>query len=112
MGHTPTSKIANKVKRFEVHRKRQAEKRKLQEERKLERKRQLQELGKPLPQPKTIESKRVKTEDFVDPEDEEIRGDDAEDEFAPFWNDAKEPKIMLTTRYVCSSLELVDGLLD
>ena len=94
----PTSEIKNKVKRFEVFRKRTVEKRKEADERRLERKRELQELGKPLPQPKTIESKRVRTEDTVDPEDAEIKGDDEEDEFAPFWNNEKEPKILLTTR--------------
>jgi ribosome production factor 1 len=94
----PTSEIRNKVKRFEVHGKRTIEKRKAAEERRLQRKRELHELGKPLPEPKTIESKRIKTEDVVDPEDAEIKGEDEVDEFAPFWNNEKEPKILLTTR--------------
>ena len=98
MGHTPTSEIANKVKRSEVHRLRTIQKRKESSEKRLERKRQLQELGKALPIPKTIESKRVKTEDCVDADDEEIKGDEEDDEFAPYWKNEKEPKIMLTTR--------------
>jgi ribosome production factor 1 len=94
----PTSQIKNKVKRFEVHKKRTVEKRKASDDRRLQRKRELHELGKPLPEPKTIETKRIKTEDAVDPDDEEIKGEDEFDEFAPFWNNEKEPKILLTTR--------------
>ena len=98
MPFTSTSRIGNKVKRSEVHRERTIQKRKQSSEKRLERKRQLQELGKPLPAPKSIESKRVKTEDFVDADDEEVKGDEEDDEFAPFWKNEKDPKILLTTR--------------
>ena len=93
-----TAEIRNKIKRAQVHQKRTIEKRKLASEARLARKRAFQELGTPLPTPQTIESKRVKTEDLVDPDDEEIKGDEEDDEFSPFWKNEKEPKILLTTR--------------
>ena len=64
----------------------------------LERKREAQELGTPLPTPKTIESKRRRTEDEPEEGDEELAGEEAEDEFAPFWRCEREPKVFLTTR--------------
>lgn len=94
----PLSHIKNKEKRFEVHRRRIDEKRKVQSTARLERKKAQQELGVPLPVPKTIESKRLRTEDDVENGDEELAGDEQDDEFAPFWKCEKEPKIFLTTR--------------
>jgi ribosome production factor 1 len=53
---------------------------------------------KPRQIPKTIENQRVKDETFIVKEDEdEIKNEDAEDEFASYFSLESEPKIIITT---------------
>ena len=47
--------------------------------------------------PKTIENMRVYDETMVNPEDEEVMRDEAQDETASYFNREKTPKILITT---------------
>ena len=66
---------------------------------------EIEELGEAAPPkqiPRTIENTRVADETSVLPNDVEILGDEADDEFADYYKNIKKPKIMLTTRPKCS----------
>ena len=66
---------------------------------------EIEELGEAAPPkqiPRTIENTRVADETSVLPNDIEILGDEADDEFADYYKNIKKPKIMLTTRPKCS----------
>lgn len=96
-----TSEIKNRVKRTEVYRKQKKAKKHEKRERQEKRKRERETLGDQAPPkqvPKTLESTREVDDTFVSPEDEEVLQDEAEDEFAPYFQSLKEPKIMITTR--------------
>ena len=72
---------------------------------KAERARQIEELGEAAPPkqiPRTIENTRIADETAVLPNDVEILGDEADDEFAEYYRNEKKPKIMITTRPKCS----------
>ena len=47
--------------------------------------------------PKTLETMRAKDETLVDPEDEEILADEEQDEFASYFTQGIEPKVLITT---------------
>jgi ribosome production factor 1 len=98
MTPSQTSSIKNAFARSRIFQEAKIQRAKQRFEAKLKRKAERQMLGQDIPAPKTIESKRVKTEVFVEPGDEEIAGDDAMDEFSSFWVGNKTPKIMITTR--------------
>lgn len=52
--------------------------------------------------PDTIENTRIKDDTYIQSEDDEINGDELDDEFAPYYKNEKQPKIMITTRPKCS----------
>jgi ribosome production factor 1 len=83
--------------KHEQNKKRGADRRKRQKE-----VARAEELGLPPPAravPKTIENQRVADITAVDPEDEEVAADEAEDEFAEHFSAARPPNVLLTTCY-------------
>lgn len=99
------SKIKNKTKRAEIYAKYKAQKSKVKKVVKEERKRTAESLGDLAPPklaPKTIENTRIADDSTVQPDDEEVLGDERDDEFAPYYDQGKKPKIMITTRPKCS----------
>eukprot|EP01138_Halocafeteria_seosinensis_P001964 gb/GECG01002012.1/.p1 GENE.gb/GECG01002012.1/~~gb/GECG01002012.1/.p1 ORF type:complete len:194 (+),score=27.76 gb/GECG01002012.1/:1-582(+) len=96
-----TSEIGNRLKRTEVYRKQKRAKKIEKRERQEKRKRERDTLGDQAPPkqiPRTIENTREIDDTFVSPEDEEVLQDEAEDEFAPYFQSLKDPKLMITTR--------------
>jgi len=99
------SKIKNKVKRTEMFAKYKQQKKKLKKSLKLERIKEVEALGEEAPPkqvPRTIDNSREVDETLVQPDDEEIIGDERDDEFAKYFSNEVKPKIMLTTRPKCS----------
>eukprot|EP01031_Cornospumella_fuschlensis_P028708 gene28708-34656_t len=97
--------IKNKVKRAEVYAKYKGQKKKLKKELRKLREKEVEELGEAAPPkqiPRTIENTRKHDETFVDPDDDEIAGDEKDDEFSKIFSNEVKPKIMLTTRPKCS----------
>ena len=99
------SKIGNKMKREKVYAQykelKKAEKRKMR----LEKAKEVEALGDAAPPkqiPKTIENTRTADETIVKGDDDEVAGDERDDEFSPYFNNDKAPKIMVTTRPKCS----------
>jgi len=93
------SRIKNKCKREEVYSKVKHEKKKAKN--KLKRARETEDLGTEVKQkkiPKTLDNTREFDKTTVSPDDEEVFADEAEDEFAPYFQNEKTPKIMITTR--------------
>ena len=97
--------IRNKMKRAEVYEKyknqKKVEKRKLRAERIKE----VEALGDAAPPkqiPRTIENTREEEETMVQKDDDEVLGDEKDDEFASYFSNEANPKIMLTTRPKCS----------
>ncbi|KAL4236639.1 Ribosome production factor 1 [Mactra antiquata] len=109
------SEIKNKQMRQEMYRKMKQEKRKMKIKEKKRKMKEAKESGVEVPKqtPKTIESMRVADETMVNPEDEEVQIDEAQDEMAPYFNRETNPKILLTTcdrpglrtRKFCKELE-------
>ena len=96
-----TSQIRNKVKRGQVYAKLKAAKKKEKKEQKAKRKREVEELGADAPPkqiPRTLDNTREADDTVVEPEDEEVQADVEGDEFAPYFDEGKVPKIMVTTR--------------
>jgi len=94
------SSIKNKQRRQELYREMKKEKRKAKIKEKKRKKKEADELGEDAPPkqiPRTIENTRVYDETMVDPGDEEVAVDQAQDEIAPFFNRETTPKILLTT---------------
>lgn len=92
--------IRNKDKRTEVFRKQKAEKKREKAEARREKQRVREELGEeaaPRQVPKTQDNTKEKDETEVAPGDEEVRGDEAEDEFAGYFAGATKPKLLITT---------------
>ena len=109
--------IANKIKRAEVHAKQQHEKKRLQSEARRKRQRAAEELGAAAPPkqvPRTLDNTREVDDTIVAPGDAEVLGDEAEDEFAPYFAGERTPKLMVTTKVGPSSkiFELVSELLN
>jgi len=100
------SDIKNKQRRQELYIEMKREKRKLKLKEKKRKKKEAEELGDEAPPkqiPRTIENTRVYDETMVDPDDEEVAADEANDEIAPYFNRATAPKILLTTALKISS---------
>ncbi|XP_033111035.1 ribosome production factor 1-like [Anneissia japonica] len=94
------SSIKNKKRRMEIYKQMKAERRKREiKQKKLKRKeaKMLGDKAPPKQVPKTIESMRVYDETMVDPTDEEVMKDEAQDEMASYFNRLTEPKILITT---------------
>lgn len=100
------SKIGNKVKRSEVYAKYKEQKKKLKKKLRQLKVEEVEALGEAAPPkqvPKTIENTREHDVTFVSTQDiDEIAGDEADDEFAPYYSNELKPKLMLTTRPKCS----------
>jgi len=98
-----TSGIKNKVARSQLYNelrsKAQAEKKKARKKRAEDEAKALALGEEPPPRklPNTIENTREKDETMVSPGDEEVEADNAEDEFADYFNQSVTPKILLTT---------------
>ena len=78
-----------------------ADKKKLKVEKRKQRVKEVEELGEDAPAkqiPRTLENTREVDATMVSGEDDEIKGDEATDEFADYFNDLKRPKLMITTR--------------
>ncbi|CAL8464898.1 g4433 [Coccomyxa elongata] len=105
-----TSHIANKQVRAEQYAKlkhkakkeKGAERRKRQEE--VQRAENLGIEGPRRKVPKTIENTREKDVTMIAPEDAEVEADDADDEFASYFNREQAPNVLLTTSYRPSKL--------
>ncbi|XP_071953365.1 ribosome production factor 1-like [Antedon mediterranea] len=94
------SSIKNKKRRMEIYRQLKTEKRKREIKQKKLRKKESKMLGDKAPPkqaPKTIENLRVYDETMVDPTDQEVMHDEAQDEMASYFNRLTEPKILITT---------------
>jgi ribosome production factor 1 len=95
--------IKNKLKRSEVYGRYLVEKRAQKKQQRLQRVKEAQELGLDPSQTnkhatKTLDNTRDIEPTMVHPTDQEVMGDEAEDEFAPYFADTIRPKIILTTR--------------
>ncbi|KAL9180173.1 hypothetical protein ACHAXT_008143 [Thalassiosira profunda] len=67
----------------------------------IQREKEAEALGEDAPKkaaPRTLDNTRESEATTVQPDDEEILADEAEDEFAPIFSDELRPKILLTTR--------------
>mmetsp|Transcript_40542 Transcript_40542/g.104867 ORF Transcript_40542/g.104867 Transcript_40542/m.104867 type:complete len:371 (-) Transcript_40542:28-1140(-) len=100
-----TSRIGNKMVRSELYAKlkkqKQKEKRAAREKRQKEAV-EAEERGEEAPAkqiPRTLENTREKDETMVQPEDDEVAADEAQDEFAAHFNCDRPPKVLLTTCY-------------
>lgn len=93
------SQIKNKQMRQEMYRKMKLEKKKEKVKEKKRKMKEAKEAGVEVPKqtPKTIESMRVPDDTMVDPEDEEVQLDEAQDEMSSYFNRVTTPKILLTT---------------
>ena len=98
---TRPAEILNKVKRREIHIRDKREKQRLKKEDKARREKMRKELGDdalPKQVPKSLDAMRESDETLPEPEDEEVMRAMEEDEFAPYYRNEKEAKIMITTR--------------
>lgn len=94
------NEIGNKIARTRVKQELKAAKAKDKRERRDKRKRDDKELGSDAPVrqvPRTLESTREFDETIVDPDDEEIAGEEAMDEYADYFRGETTPKVMITT---------------
>lgn len=101
--HRNPSAIKNKMKRQAVYAKLKSVKKAERRTRREENKRKATEAGElgeeaPRKKQKTIESEREVDPTFVSPDDLEVFGDEAGDEFASIFGNEIKPKIMITTR--------------
>ncbi|RWS07365.1 ribosome production factor 1-like protein [Dinothrombium tinctorium] len=97
---TLLASIKNKLRRRELYLKYKEEKKKAKREARKERQREYERLGEnapPKPVPKTIESTREEDITMVDPNDEEVKEDEATDQFASYFRGEREPKVLITT---------------
>lgn len=99
------SKIGNKIKREKVYAQYKVLKKQEKRKIRLERQKEVEALGDAAPPkqvPRTIENTRTADETTVQEDDTEVFNDEKDDEFAPYFNNDKAPKIMITTRPKCS----------
>ncbi|KAJ1394286.1 anticodon-binding protein [Ochromonadaceae sp. CCMP2298] len=99
------SAIKNKVKRTVMYAKYKSQKKKLKKKLREERVKEVEALGEAAPPkqiPHTIDNCREVEETLVQPDDEEVAGDEKDDEFAKYFSNEIKPKIMITTRPKCS----------
>ena len=95
------SHIKNKLKRNEVYAKYKNEKKVIKKKLRAERVKEIEALGDAAPPkqiPRTIENTREEEETMVKSDDAEVLGDEADDEFAKYFLNETNPKIMITTR--------------
>ena len=106
VGKTPISTnpshIKNKLKRSEVYGKYLLEKKAQKRQQRLQRNKEAAALGEdvvaPKQTPRTLDNTREVEPTMVRPDDDEIMGDEATDEFADYFSDTVRPKIIVTTR--------------
>jgi ribosome production factor 1 len=95
-------RIKNKLKRSEVYGKYLIEKKKQKRQSRIQRAKEAEELGadeeKLKKTPRTLENAREIEPTMVQPNDAEVMGDEANDEFADYFSDTVRPKIIVTTR--------------
>lgn len=95
------SKIKNKIKRTEIYAKYKSQKKAQKKKLRAERVAETEALGEKAPPkqiPKTIENTRIADETTVQPDDEEVLGDEQDDEFQSIFSNEERPKIMISTR--------------
>jgi len=94
--------IQNRLKRSEVYGKYLMEKKALKRQKRIQRAKEAEALGENLPTPKqaprTLDNAREVEHTMVHPNDAEVMGDEATDEFADYFSDVVRPKILITTR--------------
>jgi len=94
--------IKNRMKRAEVYGRYLLQKKSQKKERRLKREKEAQALGEDVNHtkqtPRTLDNTREREETMVTPNDSEVLADEREDEFAPYFNDEKRPKMLITTR--------------
>ncbi len=108
--------IQNKLKRSEMYAKYLLDKKAAKRQSRIQREKEAEALGEDEAArkrltPRTLDNTREVEETTVQPDDEEILADEAEDEFAPYFSDEIRPKILLTTR-PCPSAELFHFISD
>jgi len=108
------STIANKAKRQAIYLEQKAQKKKEKKEDRETRKRERDELGDDAPPakaPKTLDNMREFDETVVAADDEEVAADEANDEFAAYFQGAVTPNVLVTTNRkpvgVCLSILLL-----
>ncbi len=95
------AEIGNKMKRREIHARDKREKKRLKADRKQRALKEREELGAAAPPkqaPKSLDKMREDDDTFIQPDDEEVLGAIEEDEFACYYRNEKQAKIMVTTR--------------
>jgi ribosome production factor 1 len=94
--------IQNRLKRSEVYGKYLLEKKALKRQKRIQRAKEAEALGEDVPAPKqtprTLDNAREIEPTMVQPNDLEVMGDEATDEFADYFSDTVRPKIIITTR--------------
>jgi len=93
--------IKNKIKRAQVFAQQKSEKKRASKEAREQRRKEAEELGEAAPKPvqKTQDNTREFDETVVQPDDDEVKGDEAIDEFSKYFNGETKPKIIITTNY-------------
>mmetsp|Transcript_1578 Transcript_1578/g.3357 ORF Transcript_1578/g.3357 Transcript_1578/m.3357 type:complete len:226 (+) Transcript_1578:190-867(+) len=108
-------RIKNKLKRSEMYGKYLLEKKARKRQTRIQREKEAEALGDDAEIRKqvtrTLDNTRETEVTTVQPDDDEILADEAEDEFAPYFSDEIRPKILLTTR-PCPSAELFHFISD
>ncbi len=94
--------IKNRLKRSEMYGKYLLEKKAQKREQRMKRAKEAAELGEDIStnkqQPRTLDNTRELEPTRVQPNDEEVMGDEMNDEFAEYFADTIRPKILVTTR--------------
>ena len=94
------SHIRNKLKRTEMYGKYLQNKRAHQKEERSQREKQAEALGEEVKKhtPRTLDNAREVEPTLVSHQDPEVAGDEADDEFAPYFAHGATPKVLITTR--------------
>jgi ribosome production factor 1 len=111
MVHNP-SKVKNKVKRTSLYTKYKAEKKKAKKQLKVDRVKESEALGEELPKriPRTIENTRIDDANRILPNDQEVLGDEADDEFASIFS-SETVRLLLFYMIVRSYYLYIDELM-
>lgn len=98
--HRNPGRITNKLKRSEMYGRYLQQKRTHKREARLKREKEAEALGVDVVKqtPKTIDNTREVEPTVVAANDPEIAGDEADDEFAAYFSDGIQPKVLITTR--------------
>lgn len=96
------SYVKNKMKRSEMYGQYLAQKKVQKREMRKKKAKEAAELGEEAEHvkqvPRTLENTREVEDTMVQPDDEEVMADEAEDEFAAYFRDELRPKILITSR--------------